>query len=59
MENKKVIEKFKDEAAGMPIREFIGLLTCKTMVKMKRLLRMSENMSSKRISHMTIIKIAY
>ena len=27
VENKKVIEKFKDEAAGMPIREFIGLLT--------------------------------
>ena len=24
-ENKKVIGKFKDEAAGMPIREFIGL----------------------------------
>ena len=25
VENKKVIGKFKDEAAGMPIREFIGL----------------------------------
>ena len=25
VENKKVIEKFKHEAAGMPIREFIGL----------------------------------
>ena len=24
-ENKKVIEKMKDEAAGMPIKEFIGL----------------------------------
>ena len=24
-ENKKVIGKFKDEAAGMPIREFVGL----------------------------------
>ena len=24
-ENKKVIGKFKDEAAGMPIKEFIGL----------------------------------
>ena len=27
VENKKVIGKFKDEAAGMPIREFIGLGT--------------------------------
>ena len=25
VENKKVIGKFKDEAAGMPIRKFIGL----------------------------------
>ena len=25
MENKKVIGKFKDQAAGLPIREFIGL----------------------------------
>ena len=49
--SKKVIAKFKDEAAGMPIVEFIGLrskmysyVKDNTMVKMKRLLRLLENM---------------
>ena len=62
VENKNVIGKFKDEAAGMPIREFIGLRSkmysyVKDSGKMKRLLRVSENMLSKRISHMTDWKL--
>ena len=57
-ENEKGIGKIKDEAGGLPISEFIGLWS-KTTVRMRRRLRVSENMSSKRISLVRIIKIAY
>ena len=62
VENKKVIGKFKDEAAAMPIREFVGL-------RSKMYSYVKDNGKNektdkgvrkyKRISHMTIIKIAY
>ena len=47
--NEKVIGKFKDEAAGMPILDFIGLkskctVTLKTMAKIKRLVKGSRKM---------------
>ena len=53
--NKKVIGKFKDEAAGMPIVEFIGLLCkihmSKKTVKTRRQQKVYENVIKKNINH--------
>ena len=62
--NKKVIGKFKDEAAGVPICEFVGLRSkmysyIKDNQKGERLQKESKRMSSKKTSNMKTIKIHY
>lgn len=62
--NKKVIGKFKDEAAGMPIVEFVGIQSkmyssAKDDGKNEKTAKVVRNILSKRISLMKIIKIAY
>ena len=62
--NKKVISKFKDEACGIQIVEFVGLkskciVTSKAMKKVERLLRVLKRMSSRITSSMKTIKMCY
>ena len=59
--NKKVIGKFKDEARGVPITEFVGLkskctLTLKTTKRVEGPLRALKRMQSRIISSMKTIK---
>ena len=59
-ENKKVIEKFKDETAGVPIKEFIGLkskMYCFTLDNEKdsKKARVSRKTSSEMVLHLEII----
>ena len=62
--NKKVIGKFRDEAASIPAVEFVGLKSkmysyIKMMRKVERLLRVLKRMLSKIISSMKTIKTCY
>ena len=62
--NKKVIGKFKDEACGVPITEFVGLKSkmysyIKVTKKVERLLRALKRMSLKTISSPKTIKMCY
>ena len=63
--NKKVIGKFKDEACGVPIIEFVGLkskmyiVTSKMIKKVERPLRVLKRMSLRTTSSMKTIKTCY
>ena len=54
-ENKKVIGKFKDETAGVTIREFIGLKSKMYSISLVKKLKVLSETSSEKVFHMETI----